>query len=550
VGLAWFSPDCKHFSKAKGGKPVKKKIRGLAWVVIRWAKRVRPRVIILENVEEFQTWGPLTADNMPCPKRKGQTFRSWKSQLQKLGYAVEHREMRACDFGAPTIRKRFFLIARCDGQPIVWPEATHGKPTSDGVKAGKLQPWRTAAECIDWSIPCPSIFERSKPLAEATLRRIAAGIKRYVIDAAEPFIVEYHSPKHPGDERVRSTDGPLPTQTTENRFGLVTPFVASTSNTGTTGRGKYAWEAEEPLRTVTSSNGFTVVTPHITKFRTGSVGSDIAEPMPTVTANSFIKRPGGAAPIGLVGATLVQTGYGERDGQAPRVPGLDKPLGTTVATGKHAVVAAFMAQHNGVPNGGVNAGHPAADPLSTITAAGSNQQVVTACLAGVGGRAGQSRPRGLDEPTATITSKADGAVVAAHLTSLYGTNKDGRPVDAPAPTATAGGNHTGLVAALMVKYYGNEFGGVPVTDPLHTVTSKERMGLVTCTVQGQEYVITDIGMRMLSPRELARAQGFPDSYILTGTKTNQVARIGNSVCPVMAQVLVAANYSEQTVRVA
>ena len=201
VGLAWFSPDCKHFSKAKGGKPRDKKIRGLAWVAMRWAAVVRPRVIILENVEEFQTWGPVLADGTPCPKRKGDTFRSFVRQLQEKGYAVEWRELRACDFGAPTIRKRLFLIARCDGKPIVWPEPTHGAPGSAGVLAKRLKPWRTAAECIDWTIACPSIFDRKRwskskkawvpapPLAEATQRRIARGLRRYVIDAAKPFVV-------------------------------------------------------------------------------------------------------------------------------------------------------------------------------------------------------------------------------------------------------------------------------------------------------------------------------------------------------------------------
>lgn len=190
VGLAWFSPDCKHFSKAKGGKPRDKKIRGLAWVAMRWAALVRPRVIFLENVEEFKTWGPLLEDGNPCPQRKGDTFRSFVRQLQEKGYVVDWRELRACDFGAPTIRKRLFLIARCDGKPIVWPEPTHGAPTSAAVLAKQRKPWRTAAECIDWSIQCPSIFERTKPLAEATQRRIARGLRRYVIDSADPFIVK------------------------------------------------------------------------------------------------------------------------------------------------------------------------------------------------------------------------------------------------------------------------------------------------------------------------------------------------------------------------
>ncbi|MDE1901479.1 MAG: DNA cytosine methyltransferase [Alphaproteobacteria bacterium] len=201
VSLAWFSPDCKHFSKAKGGKPVEKHIRDLAWVVVHWAKLVRPAVIMLENVEEFKDWGPLTSTEdgklIPCPLRKGFTFRRWCGELKKLGYKIEYRELRACDYGAPTIRKRLFLIARCDGKPIVWPAPTHGPG---------LIPYRTAADCIDWSIPCPSIFERKRPLAEATLRRIAKGIFRYVIDAPKPFIVQYHSAKREGDHRTASVD--------------------------------------------------------------------------------------------------------------------------------------------------------------------------------------------------------------------------------------------------------------------------------------------------------------------------------------------------------
>jgi len=258
VGLAWFSPDCRHFSKAKGGKPVEKKIRGLAWVAVRWAATVQPRVICLENVEEFVTWGPLTHDGRPCPRNRGREFRAFVNALQRLGYAVEWRELRACDYGAPTSRKRLFLIARRDGQPIAWPEPTHGP----GRK-----PYRTAAECIDWSIPCPSIFERERPLAEATLRRVAAGIQRYVIDAAEPYIVRLGHTGHGDAGKVRSV--------------------------------------REPLSTITSK----------------------AEHL-------------------LVAPTLVQTGYGERSGQAPRVPGLEKPVGTIVAGGqKHALVAAFLAKH-------------------------------------------------------------------------------------------------------------------------------------------------------------------------------------------------------------
>lgn len=427
VGLAWFSPDCKHFSKAKGGRPLSKKIRGLAWVAVKWAKLVRPRVIVVENVEEFQDWGPLLADNTPCPVRKGLTFRRWKRQLEKLGYVVECRELRACDFGAPTIRKRLFVIARCDGQPVVWPSPTHGPRTPYA--------YRTAAECIDWSLPCPSIFDRVRPLADATLRRIAKGVQRYVIEAAEPFIVPV---THQGGDRVHGIS--------------------------------------EPFRTVTAA-----------------------------------KR----GEFALAVPTLIQTGYGERSGQAPRVPGLDKPLGTVVAGGqKHALVAAFLAQHNtGV------VGHRAQKPLSTITGRGTQQQVVT-----------------------------------SHLLKLYGTCQHGQDHHQPMPTVTAHGNHLGEVRAFLIKYYGTDQ-DPQLRIPMHTVTTKDRFGLVT--VAGEDYVIADIGMRMLQPRELYRAQGFPDTYRIdidvAGkllTKTAQVRMCGNSVCPPVARAIVAANYIDVMVEVA
>ena len=422
VGLAWFSPDCKHFSKAKGGKPVEKKIRGLAWVVVRWAKAVRPRVICLENVEEFQDWGPLLDDGKPCPLRKGFTFRRWWRQLENLGYQVEMRELRACDFGAPTSRKRLFVVARCDGQPIVWPEPTHGP--------GRL-PYRPAAECIDWTLACPSIFERARPLAENTLRRIARGIRRYVIEAAQPFIVPL---THHGDARTHSIGDPMPTVTGAHR-------------------GEHA----------------------------------------------------------LVAPTLVQTGYGERPGQAPRSLDLQAPLGTVVGGGqKHALVAAFLARHYG---GHENDGAPPQLPLPTITAQDHH------------------------------------AVVASHLLKLRGgfgdhhtTAQDHRQ---PMPTVTAGGTHLAEVRAFLVAYYGSDQ-DPQLGLPMATVTTHDRFGLVM--VEGVPHVIADIGMRMLAPRELFRAQGFPDSYRIEVeidgrvlSKSAQVRCCGNSVCPPLAAALVRAN---------
>lgn len=471
VGLAWFSPDCKHFSKAKGGKPRDKKIRGLAWVAMRWAALVRPRVIILENVEEFQTWGPVLADGTPCPVRKGKTFRSFVHQLQEKGYSVEWRELRACDYGAPTIRKRLFLIARCDGQPIVWPAPTHGAPGSAEVNARKRKPWRTAAECIDWSIPCPSIFERKRPLAEATQRRIARGLRRYVIDAAEPFIVKVNH----GYDYFRGQ--PL----------------------------------AEPLQTITAKHGYGLVAPHLTKFRTGSTGADLRDPMPTITAGPKENPAGAPHALGIVAPTLVQTGYGERTGQAPRAPGLDKPLGTVVAGGaKHALVSAFLAKHYGGNYDGPGVA--------------------------------------LREPTSTITTADHHALVSSNLVKLRG-ECTGSATDTPAPTVTAGGTHIGEVRAFLVKYYSEGGQDQDCRDPMHTIPTKDRLGLVT--VAGEQYQIADIGMRMLEPHELYAAQGFPSSYVIAPVidgrplpKHAQVRMCGNSVSPPMAAALARANTPE------
>lgn len=407
VGLLWASPDCTFHSKARGGKPHRdrkqaNKRRALAGVVVRWAKAVRPRVICLENVEEFQHWGPLDASGLPCPKRRDSSFRRWVASLRNLGYVVEWRELRACDYGAPTIRKRLFLVARCDGAPIVWPAPTHGAPDSLPVRQRKLLPWRTAAECIDWSVPAPSIFERARPLADATCRRIAKGIVRYVIEAAEPFIV------------------------------------------------------------------------------------------------------GDTAP------TLVEVGYGERPGQQPRAPGLQRPLGTVVSGGgKHALVTAFLAKHYG----------------------------------GVVGTP-------IDQPAGTVTTVDHHSLVTANLVTIDNQSSGGGhfSVDDPLRTTVTENRHA-LVQSFLVAYYGSEGDGQGLGDPLRTVPTRDRFGLVM--VNGQPYAIVDIGLRMLTPGELYRAQGFPADYIIERgadgralTKTAQVRMCGNSVCPPMARALVAANYSD------
>lgn len=471
VRLAWFSPDCKHFSKAKGGKPVEKNIRDLAWVVHHWIDRLgpmlRPAIIMLENVEEFRTWGPLGDDGRPCPKAKGKTFDQWVAKLRRAGYRVQWKELRACDYGAPTSRKRLFLIARCDGQPIIWPKASHGKPGTAEVESGKRLPWRTAAEIIDWSIPCPSIFTRTRPLKDATCRRIAAGIMRYVVNAPHPFIVPVCN--------------------------------------GTWAAGR-AYAGDEPLRTITTAKGgeFAVVAPFFTPLtHHGKADRNYApgDPIPTITGAH-------RGEIALIAPHVMTM----RNSGKPHTAA-DEPTHTITAGGAHQyLVAAFMAQHNTMPRGGIHAGHSADAPVSTITARGTQQ-----------------------------------GVVASHLVKLRN-NCVGQGQDEPIGTLTSGGGHFGEIRAFLVKYYGAAQHGQHLSEPLHSVTSKARFGLVIVTIGGEDYVIVDIGMRMLSPRELFAAQGFPPDYIIDLTidgrpltKTAQVRMCGNSVSPVMSEALAGAN---------
>ncbi|WP_333837967.1 DNA cytosine methyltransferase [Novosphingobium sp.] len=530
VSLAWFSPDCKHFSKAKGGKPREKSIRDLAWVVVLWAQRVRPDVIMLENVEEFRTWGPLCEEGRPIKERAGETFEQWCKELRKAGYKLQFRELRACDYGAPTIRKRFFMIARCDGRPIVWPEPTHGKPGSPEVLSGKRKPWRTAAEIIDWSIPCPSIFERPKPLAEKTLRRIAHGIMKFVVNNPAPFIVPLTH--HQAGARGTPIDQPVPTVTGANRgeHAMVTPYFARTAHGDVSKSGKRRGQPchgpEEPFPTVTQSGDSALIVPHITKFRNGAVGHGADEPLATVTANSFVKRPGGAAPLGVVEAELAPIVTYAQQGGANR--SAENPLHTVCANAKDQncvavtkLMAAHIEQANAGPNNEALAGRAADTPLSTATASGSQQRIVTSNLVKLRGTSAahiEASAKGADEPLGTVSAK---------------------------------GNHMAEVRAFLLKYYGTDQ-DPRLDDPLHSVTTKDRFGLVTVTITGAEYVIVDIGMRMLTPRELFAAQGFPADYIidrdaqgLSVTKTAQVARCGNSVCPPIAEALVRANMAHE-----
>lgn len=514
VGLVWLSPDCKHFSKAKGGQPVEKKIRGLAWVALRWAATVRPRIIMLENVEEFVTWGPLAEGPdgklRPCPKRKGREFASFTNALSRQGYRVEYRELRACDYGAPTIRKRLFLVARRDGLPIVWPAPTHGDPASESVKNGQLLPWRTAAECIDWSLPCPSIFERKKPLADATLRRIAKGVMRYVVQAAEPFIVPV---MHHGDSRVHGIGEPLRTVTSAHRgeLALVSPSLM-VNTTGHSGA-----PCNSPLHTVATGGHHALVSAFLTRYynNTTSTAADPRDPLPTVTAWDH---------NALVTANLVHMGHGEQSANGAKrwshgVRDIEAPLNTVAANG---VPAGLVAVHLTKFRAG-SVGSSPDEPIHTITAGGT--------------------------PARASTGNVHG-VITSSLIKLRGDNT-GHAADEPLHTISAQGQHFAEVRAFLVKYYGTDQ-DPQLIEPLHTVTTKPRFGLVT--VAGEEYAIADIGLRMLQPRELFRAQGFPDSYVIGDnpaqglklTKEAQVRMCGNSVCPPVAAALVKANYLNES----
>ena len=474
VGLAWFSPDCKHFSKAKGGKPKNKFIRGLAWVACRWAGLVRPRVIMLENVEEFKTWGPLNRGHHPIKAKQGKTFEKFVQQLQDLGYEVQFRELVAADYGAPTMRKRFFMIARCDGHPIIWPEPTHAPRDSEEVKAGLLKPYVGAYTQIDFSRPCPSIFDTSqeikekygiravRPLAPKTMERIARGLKKFVLDNPEPFILQCN---HGGKRRPNDIREPMPTITGKHGYGIVEPKL----------------------------------TPYLSVNRENHFGSDMREPVHTITANNQHM---------LMTPTLIQyhseTAKGEVRGQT-----IEDPIMTVDGSNRYGLVTSFL--HKYYDGGYKGAGDSVENPLPTVAAWDHN------------------------------------SVVTANLIQM---NKNcyGRDIADPLPTITAGDGHFGEVRAFLIKYYGNG-SAEDVTEPLDTITSRDRFGLVT--IQGVDYQIVDIGLRMLEPRELYGCQGFPEDYIIdhdfeghTYPRSEQVRRCGNSVCPPLPAAMVRSNLPE------
>lgn len=455
VAILHASPDCTHFSKAKGGKPKSQYIRDLAWVVIRWAEDTHPNLITLENVEEFLTWGPLDKNGQPIKEQAGATFAAWRKRLVRLGYRVEWRLLRACDYGAPTTRRRLFVVARRDKRPIIWPNPTHGNPKSAAVLAGKLLPWRTAAECIDWSIPSQSIFDRKKPLALATQRRIAEGLRRYVLQAAEPFIICLNHTAKDGSYQYFRGQG-----------------------------------IGEPLATITQSLGFAITAPVLSRQFGCSIGQRVDTPHPTITQCNH---------DALVQAVCLAKHYGGVVGH-----GIQQPLGTVTSIDHHSLVSACLTKYYG-----------------------------------------KSECAAVDAPLHTLTSK----------------------------------EHMALTSACLVKYYGTAK-AADVGEPMHTITAKARMGLVEAEArqnseprryeqvrdflrtwgvigpkdeaefiyQGVVHRITDILMRMLAPRELYTAQGFPPDYIIDRlpdgqclTKTAQIRMCGNSVPPELIEALVRAN---------
>lgn len=593
VFLLWASPDCRHHSKAKGGVPVSRSVRGLADVVLVWAETVHPQVICLENVEEFAQWGPLDEDGRPCPYHKGKEFARWVRALETQGYAVEWRERRAYERGAPTIRKRLYVVARRDGKPIIWLDPTHGRdgtytapvewmPPEQRPK-GKLARWRTAAEIIDWTLPCPSIFLTKsqakadglniiRPLADRTLARIARGFKRHVLDRAEPFVVRTDMTSAAARNGVHAVDEPIRTITTAGSFAAVQPFVATLNHAGEEFRGQ---SLDDPFRTVTSSrDAHGLITPFVSHAQQGgrsrpaadplhtvtastkdqnqiiapmlavnrfdSAGQPIDVPMPTITANSFLKRPGAGGPLSVLTGYLVPR-YGERPGQEPRSRGLEEPAPVVVPTGNGGDLAAvYLAQQNTDM-----IGHDADKPLSTIVGKASTQTPVMGYLATLQNNAiGQD----LERPLGTImTSGAHHAFVAPFVTSYYTEGGQDSAADAPLPTVPTRDRFSpiaGLIAPALTPEMAARAREVAAFLRAHGAWD----GAGEFVTIG-DLIVWDIGMRMLTPRELARAQGFPDSYILAAprpgggvlTETAQRHKIGNSVSPYEAADLVYAN---------
>lgn len=518
VGLAWFSPDCKHFSKAKGAALVDRKIRGLAWITLRWAATVRPRVIILENVEEFQTWGPVRKGK-PVKKLAGTTFRKFIDQLEALGYTVEFRELVAVDFGAPTSRKRFYMIARCDGKPIVWPKPTHSKTGADG-----LPKWRSAAEIIDWSLPCPSVFASKaeimesyglkavRPLAKNTMRRVIRGVDKFTIRSGKPFIVPTGYGERKGQApRVHDIDAPVPTVVGTGKENLCKPLLAPVTVTNTSN--SVGGTVGAPVHTVTTAGNQMLVTPSLVSIGQTGGGDrirDLREPVPTTVSKQEAC---------LVSPSLIQ--YHTEQTEHVRASGLGTPINTVDASNRYGLTCANLVEYY------------------------------------TGGR-----PLDVQAPMHTVTSHDREAVVAAHVVKFKGDNV-GTPPSEPLQTVTAsagkeracsGGTFAVCKAYLAKIRSGDDLGHWPEIRALlnefcgYTLAEDE---VLLLEIGGALYYIADIGLRMLSPRELYNAMGFPPDYIIDRDylgneykKSAQVARCGNAVCPPVASALVRANLPE------
>lgn len=581
VGLAWFSPDCKHFSKAKGKALLDRNIRGLAWIVLRWAAKVRPRVIMLENVEEFKTWGPVRKGK-PVKKKAGQTFHKWKQQLSDLGYAIEHRELVAADYGAPTTRKRFCLVARCDGQPIVWPEPTHGPRDTEEVRAGKRKPWRSAAEIIDWSVPGYSIFATKqeiwdvygvkavRPLANNTMRRIIRGVDKFTIRSGSPFIVECN---HGGDGHTRSTEEPVNTVTRKYTGGVCEPMLVphTFSNTG----GSVGADVGSPVNTIRTAGGQILAEAKLNPWikYTDEYDWKADERLLKQMAKEDEEDE-------ICAANLMSIGH---TGGGDRIRDVREPVPTTVSKAEACCVAANLIQYHTEQSEKVR-GQGMGEPIMTVDS--SNRYGLT-CANLVEYYTG-GRPLDVDTPLHTVTSHDREALVSAHIQKYFG-GIIGAEATEPLPTVTSV-DHNALCSAHVVKFKGQEVGTSPV-EPLPTVcaksgsggfarcyavlvkaNSRENLGnwpkirellnahcgyqlaeddLILLLVGGGWYFIADITLRMLLPRELYNAMGFPADYIIdrdwTGReykKSDQVARCGNAVCPPMAEALVRANLPE------
>ena len=509
VGLAWFSPDCKHFSKAKGAALVDRKIRGLAWITLRWAAEVRPRVIILENVEEFQTWGPVRKGK-PVKKLAGTTFRQFISQLEALGYTVEFRELVAADFGAPTSRKRFYMIARCDGKPIVWPKPTHSKTGADG-----LPKWRSAAEIIDWSLPCPSVFASKaeimeryglkavRPLAKNTMRRVIRGVDKFTIRSGKPFIVPTGYGERKGQApRVHDIDAPVPTIVGTGKENLCRPLLAPVTVTNTSN--SVGGTVGAPVHTVTTAGNQMLVTPFLAECNHSGGGhiAPVTDAHKTITA----KHTGG-----IVAPALIQ--YHTEQTEHVRASGLGTPINTVDASNRYGLTCANLVEYY------------------------------------TGGR-----PLDVQDPMHTVTSHDREAVVAAHVVKFKGDNL-GHGADEPMQTVTTSAGEFAVCKVYLAKMHGgDELGYWPLIRDLlnefcdYTLADDE---VLLLEIDGVLYYIADIGLRMLSPRELYNAMGFPPDYIIDRDylgneykKSAQVARCGNAVCPPVASALVRANLPE------